>query len=384
MAIQPRNDYDVHFHYAKDHIEERLRMYNFEDKTWYSPEKLWHTFISVLSKDSKDYFEHHVKKLCQQLSPEAIQLKSLTQNDLRYVWTMTENLWPLPERPVFTTSTNAYIYCKKSLGGAQEKCVKAHIEILKDLFTMSDCPDPPDKTTWLLSLTLWTFYFYSKKKERKHGNYNSTAHVFHSDLVITFLALKCRFCPGPRLVGNPIPELPKLKRSIVHHGISPEDPPFQRLVLQQLLLLLPNVKRGDLRQHDPNNLATLVYWSLDPFNGRWLWQKKGISGILTIVKDQSRYMTLRQGKLRRNFVADKVRCELSAIAKKLEQEYDRILPLLSRDTLQALKIFRDIMEETQRVAFDDGSKLPPAPQDVIKNNIKLLNRLHHLILIYRY
>ena len=383
-VIQPRDDY-VHFYYAKDHIEERLSMYYApEDNVWYSPERLWHTFISVLNEESPDYFEGHVSQLCPQLSPEAIKLQHLNQEDLRQVWKMMEELWPLPEKPVFSNSTNAYIFCKKSLGGAQEPCVQAHIKILYDLFTMTYRYDgPPHQippVTQLLSLSLWIFHFYSKKNERNDRNYNSTAHIFHSDLVVTFLALKCRFCPAD-LKPQHIPALPKLKRSIIHHGISPEDPPFQRLILQQMLMFLnPYLIPGDLRQNNPENMALFVYWCL--FSGNWLWQKKGARGILTIVKDQSRYMTLRQPNLRRNFVADKVRRELSAKAKGLEQDFQRIVPLLPEpDTLQALEFFRAIMEEAECRAIDDGSKLPPTPSRLNRNHIRLLNKLHHLLLI---
>ena len=162
--IQPKDDY-VHFYYAKDHIEERLNMYDL-DTTWYSPEKLWRTFISVLSKDSKDYFEHHVSKLCPLLPQKAIQLERLNQDDLRVVWEMMENLWPLPEKPSFKSSTNAYIFCKSSLGGAQETCVMAHIEILASLFTKF-YHGPPLEITQLLSLSLWIFLIYTKKEGEK-------------------------------------------------------------------------------------------------------------------------------------------------------------------------------------------------------------------------
>ena len=179
-----------------------------------------------------------------------------------------------------------------------------------------------------------------------------------------------------------VPKLPKLKPSIIHHGISPEDPPFQRFVLQQMFLLLdPNLKCGDLRQAKLEGMATFIFCCL--LSDNWLWQKKGPNGILTIVKDQSRYMVLRQPNLRRNFVADKVRRELSAKAKELEQEIHRVVPVLEPDIHQALAIFHAIMEEAQLKAFDDGSKLPPTSESLTldKSHIQLLNHLHHLILV---
>ena len=421
MAKQGTNDHLV-IKVVKESIEERLYTYGI-DHTWFSEEKLRQTLASVLREDSEDYYQLHVQKLCKLSSEEAVRLERLKEQDLQAVWKKVEELWPPSVYiPDFTKTTNAYILCKswspkqdkhcekapkqckkdikqckrdikqckrdikqsekdidiiKQHVKAYKQCVKAHNTILKDLYEVED--ESLDRITRLLSLCLWAYFFYTKKKEEGHNAYNSTSHAFHSDLVICFIALQCRFTPVAEDIK--FSELPQLEHIIIHYGIFPKHPAFQRLVLQEMLkIIIPGCTVNNLQQQDAVAMAEYIYWCMSP--GGFSWSRKGLDAILLIISDQSRYMALRQPHLERNYVADKTRRVLSA-ATKILSRYDFIRPMtdLRDDTDKVLKLFNHCIKEAHRTAsWDDESIFPPFTKLDGKSR-KTLNFLHHLILI---
>ena len=379
MAQQHTNDH-LTIKFVKESIEERLYTYGIDCK-WFSEEKLKQTFASVLSEDSEDYYQVNVQKLCKLSSDRAVRLESLTQPDLQAVWEKVEELWPPNVYiPDFRKSTNAYIFCKPSLGGGTEPCVMAHITILEYLYRVTVETCDRYRNMKLLSLCLWAFYFYTKKKynyQRHQRTYNSTSHAFHSDLVICFIALQCRFTPVAD--DTKIPVMPQFKHTIIHYGISPEHPAFHRLVLREMLkIIIPGCKFNNLQQQNAVAIAEFIYSFLLP--GGFSWSHKGYNAILFIISDQSRYMALRQPDIRRNYVADKTRRVLSAATRILLRYYFiRPLPALRDDTDDLLGVFNHFMKEAHLTAsWDDGIMLPPLTK---KPDTRMLNFLHHLILI---
>lgn len=164
--------------------------------------------------------------------------------------------------------TNKWQKCihilQESLGGAQEKCVESHAQLLKALFTTPYTRADIEKIMQVLPPSLWVYLFYTEKSKCKsHSkNYNSTIHSFHSDLVITFLALKCQYSP-PWRTGqiSRLPVLPTFKNTIIHHGISPQHPIFQGLILQQMVkIIYPDSKFCDLQQQAHETLAGYIHW----------------------------------------------------------------------------------------------------------------------------
>ena len=379
MAKQHTND---HFKFVKESIEERLYTYGI-DRTWFSEEKLKQTLASVLCEDSKHYYQRHVQKLCELSSDKAVHLESLTQPDLQAVWKKVEELWPPSVYiPDFTKSTKAYIFCKPSLGAGTEPCVMAHITILKDLYQVTVESCDRDRNIKLLSLCLWVFFFYTKKKnDKKHKKtYNSTSHAFHSDLVICFIALQCRFPPVPE--DTKIPVMPQFKNTIIHYGISPEHPAFQRLVLREMVkIIIPGCEFNNLLQQNAVAIAKFIYSCLLP--GGFSWSSEGFDAILRIISDQSRYMALRQSRLQRNYVADKAQRVLSAakIILDADDSFTTPMPALRDDTDKVLRDFHEIMKEAYSAAsWEYGNTLPPL-SDFKKDDMTMLNFLHHLILI---
>ena len=370
--------------FVKESIEERFNTYGI-DHTWFSEKKLKQTLASVLREDSVHYYQLYVKELCELSSDKAVRLESLTQQDLKTVWEKVVELWPpMVDLPDFAKTTdqpdtNAYIFCKSNLGGAQNQCVdlEAHIKILEHLYGVKYESLDRITVTRLLSLCLWALFFYTEKKEKGHKTYNSTSHAFHSDLVICFIALRCRFTPVAEDVKIP-PKLPEFKNTIIHYGISPQHPAFHRLVLQEMLkMIMPDSKLNNLRKQNAVVIAEHIYWCLH--QGGFLWSRKGSNAILLIISDQSRYMALRQPGIRRNYVADKTRRVLSA-ATRIFSRYDFIRPLPAlRDNIdEVLYVFNNFMIEAQHTAsWDDGSMLPPLTEEP---DTKVLNFVHHMIL----
>ena len=342
--------------------------------------------------NSAHNYKHYMRHLCQ-LSERAIELRSLTQGDLKKVWMIREPLWPLPDKCMFTETyvqTCTYMYANRRPDD-RKRCVIHHIKIVEALFKINDCN--AYAATRLLSLSYWIFLHSNEKDRREQRNYNSTIHALHKDMVITFLALKCQFSPPDRrtLIGQTLPQLPpKFTEiiSIIHHGISPKHTSFLRLVLQQMLkIFMPNTKFSDMRQQTIVILIEDVYEYLSP--GRWLWRKKGYRGIEDVIGDQTRYLALRQPTLRQHFVADKIRRELSAITRQLLRDniINKIRNEIPKDTraapraqchnalLEALRIFHGL----EILPNDDGRYLPTAPD--MPNDTQILNSLHHLILV---
>ena len=326
-----------------------------------------------------------MKELCELSSDKAVRLESLTQQDLKTVWEKVVELWPpMVDLPDFAKSTdqpdtNAYIFCKSNLGGAQKQCVEAHIKILEHLYGVEY--ESLDTITRLLSLCLWAFFFYTEKKNKKHKTYNSTSHAFHSDLVICFIALRCRFTPVAEDVKIP-PKLPEFKNTIIHYGISPQHPAFHRLVLQEMLkMIMPGSELNNLRQQNAVVIAEHIYWHLH--QGGFSWSRKGLDAILLIISDQSRYMALGQPDIRRNYVADKTQRVLSAATGMLHahDSFTTPMPALRNDTDKVLRDFHEIMKVAHRTARREyGNNLPPL-SDFKKDDMKMLNLLHHLIQI---
>ena len=373
------------FHYVRECIEERLRTYCL-DRTWFSQEALWLTFDDLLN--SAHNYKYYGRHLCQ-LSENAVELRTLTQGDLKKVWMAMEPLWPLPDKCMFTeTYVQTCIYGNRNPDDLKS-CVKHHIKIIEALFMITYCESYD--VTCLLSLSYWIFLYSNEKKERhrrtRNNEYNdSTIHALHKDLVITFLALNCRFPPPDRRTVTVIGQIPQLPPnfakiiSIIHHGISPKHTSFLRLVLQQMLKFFkPNMKFCDMRQQTIGTLIGNVYKYLS--EGRWLWTKKGYQGIEDVIRDQTRYLALWQPiLLHQHFVADKIRRELSAITRQLLRDniIDNIRNKITLHTCKALEIFHGL----QILPNDDGRYLPTARDTcTCMPDTKILNSLHHLILV---
>ena len=384
---------DINFKFVKECIVERLDTYGIDPRglAGFSEQKLENILVSLLHRHSRHYYLRHVKNILV-LQDNTI-LERLNQDILQKVWKQVEELWPCRfavYRPLFMTGENAAyaVVCKKTewLEGAQlERSVENHNKILKNLYRMQHVYY--NEITKLLSLCLWVYFFYCKKKKKNHSNYNRISHVFHSDLVIAFIALRCRYDPPPGITGGVdgrLPELPPFNRTIVYHGISPENPVFQRLVLHQMLkIIVPGYEDINWRQRNIVAMAERIHRCL--FRGDFSWSTKGIRGILSIIKDQSRYMTLRRSDMHVNYVAEKTRRELSAVTKMLiECKFKILIPSLRNIPHTVLYVFHFIREVSHLISGDDdGSLLPPIdPPPLDPPDTRPLNMLHHLILVY--
>ncbi len=97
---------------------------------------------------------------------------------------------------------------------------------------------------------------------------------------------------------------PCLLFNITPHMVSPESDLFQSLILKNMLRILGIEKP---QNESPEHLALIIV----EYFGPKYWTRKGVVGVLTVVKDHSRYMTFRNPKLRRNYVSGKVKNQLN-------------------------------------------------------------------------
>ena len=161
----------------------------------------------------------------------------------------------------------------------------------------------------------------------------------------------------------------EFKHDIMQYQITAEHPAFQRLILLNVLKILYNGTIGKcLTRAPPEFLASMVcmYFQNDEFS----WCIQGVGGVLRIVKDQSRYMTLRSPGLRRNYVSDKARRVLLTTICR----YTDMVP--SIDQWEDLSKARRIVKVGDY--RDDGYYLPPSLAK--PPYMKLIDRLHHRIM----
>lgn len=175
----------------------------------------------------------------------------------------------------------------------------------------------------LFALVYWLFSFYKKvnignKKQKKL--YNSTLYYFLLDLFVTLLVLKCFVCHNTQYkmpyVCRPPIDLPKFDIKSKFR-VSPEHDSFQQLVLEHMLNIL-GIHVPEPADTSPQSLAQEV-WRYFEHDDQCQWKSKGVQGVLRVVKDQSRYMSLRSPALRRNYVADKTRRELDAVLGEMDK-----------------------------------------------------------------
>ena len=349
-------------HFIKECIEEKLSFHGVR-----------YEMVRTIYVELLNNYMRYVREMFPKMSEKGVAGRSFRQEDLQEVWGAIEAILPKELQPSLVLKTNAYTFCGRSPGAAAEEWIKHHQNLVRYLLYNVL---PKDQLTQLLSLSYWVFVFYSKKAEfylkevKKRTKYSKAAHYLHCDLLMTLITVKYLLCHHqgfdlPPALPSCLPA--ELKRDVIHYEITAEHPAFQRLILLNVLKILYNgaIVKG-LTRAAPEQLASIVcqYFEKDG----WSWGSKGVGGLLGIVKDQSRYMTLRSPGLRRNYVSDKTRCVLSTICR-----YTKMVP--SVDQWEALSLARRIVKEGDY--RDDGSYLPTSAKPP---DMKLINRLHHTIL----
>ena len=337
--------------FIKEYIEEKLSIH---DVVWY--ETVWTIYVELLNN-----YMRCVREMFPGMREEGVNGSSVRQGDLQEVWRAIEGILPISDelRPSVVLDTNAYTFCKRSPGAAAENWIHLHLSIVRYLLR--------DNTTvcteQLLSLSYWTFAFYSKKAELRHDNYCKISHYLHFDLLMTLITVYWRrhnqSFNFPRRLPSCVPA--EFKRDIIHYGITAEHPAFQRLILLYVLNILWGTHSKEVTCRAPEKLASIVCCFLG-------WSK-GVGGLLRIIKDQSRYMTLRNPDLRRNYVSDKTRRDLSTIMG----QYTRLV--LSLGKFDILLWAKRIVKEGEY--RDDGYHLPTSDKPP---DMRLINHLHHAIL----
>ncbi len=182
------------------------------------------------------------------------------------------------------------------------------------------------------------------------------------------------------------PSLPKFD-IIFHVRVSPEDELFQSITLRNMLQIL------DI--HIPKNATsdTLARAVVDHFKPtvRTGWIKKGVAGVLTVVKDQSRYLTMRTKHLRRNFVVSRTRAPLNQGANEyridpensnafLLAEFNTTVEIPGLDSYNHMRYVKWLLLKPPDNACDISDKIPPGLENCPNETTCVLTHIHHAIL----
>ncbi len=239
------------------------------------------------------------------------------------------------ESLISTKSLNTFKKYIKWTKAYQQKWMEAHMEITKELIESDEATRT--EVEKVLGSVRWLINFYlSLTGNRKKNFFFEKLSYFLQDLHITLLVLMCLRAMGTEdtYLHRPTDLSPTPAYKITPYMVSPESDFFQILILKEMIRILG----WDMPQNrSPEDLAAVIVEHFKP--QEYGWPTKGVDGVLTVVKDQSRYITLRSPHLQKNFVAYKTKHQVETISipkilgripeagidKDIKSVYDRLL-----------------------------------------------------------
>ena len=258
-------------------------------------------------------------------------------------------------------------YIKFTSKNYKKKWIETHLEIMKELIesdkaTLTAVDKVLGSVLWLTSSTAVKLI--------------NPLVYFLQDLLITLLVLKCLRTMGTEgtYLHRPTDLSPTPAYKITPYMVSPESDLFQILILREMIIILGwNTKES--QSESLEDLAAIIVEYFKP--QEYGWPKKGVDGVLTVVKDQSRYMTLRSPHLRRNFVAYKTKCQVETIS------IPRILARIPEtDTDKEIKEIYDLILKSD----NDDPILRNREEHLTKESTtytarkRIINHVYHVIL----
>ncbi len=261
-------------------------------------------------------------------------------------------------------------YQKKLNEGYQKKWTETHLEIMKELMESDKATLTVVDIDKVVGSVHWLVNFYTSLTRLKVKQFYFQPLVyFLQDLLITLLVLKCLRTMGTEgtyLHGSTdLP--PKPAYNLTPYMVSPESDLFQMLILREMIIILGwNMPRSESLE----DLAAIIVEYFKPQN--YGWPKKGVNGVLTVVKDQSRYMTLRSPHLRKNFVAYKTKYQVETIS------IPRILARIPEASIdKEIKELYDLLKE------DIDDPILKSREERVTNYTprkRIINHVYHVIL----
>ncbi len=254
--------------------------------------------------------------------------------------------------------------CEEYMKSMIKLRMESHTAIMAELIkTNKHKLLPVDRVANLVS---WLIDFYTTRKDLIKP-LSKQLFLFLQDLLITLLVLEClqtmgAVCTYKWQIDDP-QRVATFK--ITPHMVSPESDLFQSLILKEMIRILGL----DIAQNEsPEDLAKVI---LEYFKPRQCgWSKKGVDGVLKVVKDQSRYMALRSSL--KHFVVSKIRCLEDALLAKLTKEdieieyIKNIMEFLTQLKQKKKPFLRSIRYEH--------------PTCIAANEVTNINHIHHKIL----
>ncbi len=214
--------------------------------------------------------------------------------------------------------------------------------------------------------------------------------LFLQDLFINLLVLYVLIHRNGHVkIQNPsISYLPNLKIT-PHVGVSPCDDLFQGIILREMHRILDIHIPENAQSNDDLARAVRDYFR------HTLRQKKGWigveQGVLTVIKDQCRYMMMRSEHLWKNFVVSRTRTPLNRVANEYRNEWEHVddyiqMVFTNAEILAPRRSFMHVKYVKwllKKQPADDNlleQKISPALESWNKETNILLNSIHHAIL----
>lgn len=198
-----------------------------------------------------------------------------------------------------------------------------------------------------------------------------SSKVLHlQDLFVTLVVL-CALRNAPMTTHAIAPSLPTFEVT-PHIGVSPQDVLFQNIILREMIRIL------DIHRPENATLRDLSKAVFKHFKGilrtatssSWI-RKKG--GVLTVMKDQSRYMTMRDEHIPNDL--DMMRAHLNQVVNKYK--WDTSSP--NSDSCKHMEHVMKLLQETEPNA-NDAKKILPRLESCENSTVAILNHIHHAIL----
>lgn len=237
-----------------------------------------------------------------------------------------------------------------------------------------------------LSIICWLLKCDPPKIEFLKGIKN----LFLQDLFITLLVLYVLIHRNGHVkIQNPsISYLPNLKIT-PHVGVSPCDDLFQGIILREMHRILDIHIPENAQSNDDLARAVRDYFR------HTLRQEKGWigveQGVLTVIKDQCRYMMMRSEHLLKNFVVSRTRTPLNRVANEYRENWDdrEIFNRRLFQNAENIALRNSYMHVVyvkwllKKQPADDSTletKISPALKSLNNGTKTILNHIHHAIL----
>lgn len=283
---------NISFRTFLQYVKERLEPHELERLT--KPPGLEDKVESILTCLLYDRSMYHyvpwLRKLAPQVPEDGLWLQSLQKDHAEKVLDALHGIWDGLKLPCkFRSYMNRGKITLKKNERAEHHLVwiqtERHDDCMRSLKQHIFKYPNPDVISLMTAATYWLCQFFAKKDYRKH-NINKDLWYFLCDLFMWLIVLDCLVTTKknrPHYFFH-LENIGFFPNVTPHICITPENPIFQQLILTRMLDIV-GTNWYSHRYETPQVLAEL-------FCSHFKQSRKRTEGVLRIIKDQSRYMSL--------------------------------------------------------------------------------------------